>query len=406
MEVCYEKYINSSCPNEYPKLLLNKRKCIEDYNNIIENTIEQKEENVKEEIKYYDKILETVNDIFTSDDFDTSDIDKGENQIINTEKMKITLTTTQNQKDNINSNMTTLDLGECETSLRQSYNLSNNETIYIKMLEVSQEEMRIPKIEYDIYAKLNGENLTKLNLISCQNNKISILIPVNKVDNLDKLNSSSGYYNDFCYTATSDSGTDITLKDRKNEYPSVAVCQDDCTFLYYNYTTKKANCSCEAKKSSPSFADMKIDKKKLLDNLKHIRNIANINLLKCFKVLFCITGILKNVGFYIFISIIIFHTITLIIFYSRELELLKNKIELLIFVLNDLKLKNEVKDDEKNKDRKEIELKEKGIGNFKNTLNKDDKKIKFNKKGKMILKTKKIKMPKKLIKTYINNNEI
>ena len=38
------------------------------------------------------------------------------------------------------------------------------------MLEISQEGMKIPKVEYDVYAKLNGKNLTKLNLNSCQNN--------------------------------------------------------------------------------------------------------------------------------------------------------------------------------------------------------------------------------------------
>ena len=36
-------------------------------------------------------------------------------------------------------------------------------------------------------------------------------------DNLDKLNNSNGYYKDICYTSTTESGTDITLKDRKNE---------------------------------------------------------------------------------------------------------------------------------------------------------------------------------------------
>ena len=111
-------------------------------------------------------------------------------------KLKVTLTTTQNQKNNINNDMTTIDLGECENSLRQTYNLSENEKLYIKMLEVSQEEMKIPKIEYDIYAKINGKNLKKLNLNSCQNNKISLSIPVNDIDNLDKLNSKSRYY--FC----------------------------------------------------------------------------------------------------------------------------------------------------------------------------------------------------------------
>ena len=85
------------------------------------------------------------------------------------DKMKVILTTSENQKNNTNNNMTNIDLGDCEKSLRRTYNLSENETLYIKMLEISQEQMRIPKVEYDIYAKLNGENLEKLSLNSCQN---------------------------------------------------------------------------------------------------------------------------------------------------------------------------------------------------------------------------------------------
>ena len=48
----------------------------------------------------------------------------------------------------VNNENTNIDLGDCEQSLRQTYNLSDNETLFIKMLEVSQEEMRIPKVEY------------------------------------------------------------------------------------------------------------------------------------------------------------------------------------------------------------------------------------------------------------------
>ena len=363
-EHTYYCTINSSCPKEYPKLLLDERKCIKDFSIIEDIKIDEKEDSRKEEIKYYDKILETIEDVFTSNDFDTSDLDKGEDQVIDTEKIKITLTTVQNQKDNINSDKTTIDLGDCEASLRQSYNLTDNETIYIKMLEVTQEEMRIPKVEYDVYAKINGENLTKLDLTYCQNNKISISIPINNVDNLDKLNKSSSYYNDLCYTATSDSGTDITLKDRKNEYPSIAVCQDDCDFVDYNYTTKKAKCSCEAKKSSKSFVDMKINKKKILDNFKNIKNIVNLNLLKCAKVLFTKIGISENVGFYIILAIIIFHTIILILFYLKKLDLLKAKIKYIIFAIKNLKLKKDyekekVKEEEKNPEKLQINSKRK-----------------------------------------------
>ena len=227
--------------------------------------------------------------------------------------------------------------------------------LYIKILEISQKEMNIPKVEYDVYAKLNGKNLTKLSLNSCQNDKISLLIPVNSIDNIDKLDSKCGYYNDFCYTATSDSGTDITLKDRKNEYPSKAVCQDGCDFVDYDYNIKKAKCSCKAKESSASFSDMKIDKIKLLGNFKNIKNIANSNILKCVKILFCKKGILKNVGFFIFVLFIIFYTIVIILFYLKKLDLLLNKIKEIIIAI---KYTMSKKEGEKNKELKEIELKE------------------------------------------------
>ena len=34
--------------------------------------------------------------------------------------------------DNIESNMSTIDLGDCEKLLRKHYNLTNNQTIYMK----------------------------------------------------------------------------------------------------------------------------------------------------------------------------------------------------------------------------------------------------------------------------------
>ena len=150
--------------------------------------------------------------------------------------MTVTFTTTQNQKNNINDNITSIDLGQCEILLRKYYNLTNNETIYMKKLDIIQEGFKIPKVEYDVYSKLSGSNLVKLNLSFCQDIKISLSIPIEITDNnLDKLNSNSKYYNDICYTTASESGTDIILKDRKNEYINKTVCQDDCDFSNYNF---------------------------------------------------------------------------------------------------------------------------------------------------------------------------
>ena len=199
----------------------------------------------------YDILLENIENDFTSNNYDISSLKRGTNDVIEYEKITVTLTTTQNQKNDINnSNVTIVDIGYCETLLKKAYNISEDEILFMKKVDVYQEGMEIPKIEYDIYYKLNGTNLIKLNLSYCANTKIEISIPIKLTESLDKLNSSSGYYNDICYPATSESGTDITLDDRKKEFveQNKTVCQEYCSFSDYNYDEQKANCPATRRK--------------------------------------------------------------------------------------------------------------------------------------------------------------
>jgi hypothetical protein len=181
--------------------------------------------------------------------------------------------------------------------------------------------MKIPKVEYDVYSKLNGISLVKLNLSYCENTKVDISVPTLLTDSLDKLNSSSEYYNDLCYTATSDSGTDIILNDRKTEFVenNKTVCQDNCVFSEYDYESQKAKCSCDVVESSSSFADINIDKTRLYNNFVNIKNIANINLLVCYKKLFSKKGILNNYGSYSLMPILLAHFIIILLFYIKNL---------------------------------------------------------------------------------------
>ena len=105
--------------------------------------------NLKKEIEKYDKFIKNIENIFTSKDYNTTKIDEGKDEIYETKKMKITLTTSKKQKNSINMNSTiNIDLGECEEELIKFYNLTHNETLYMKIMEIIQEGMRIPKIEY------------------------------------------------------------------------------------------------------------------------------------------------------------------------------------------------------------------------------------------------------------------
>ena len=283
----------------------------------------------EEEIKYYDEILDNIESGFTSENYETSNLDNGKDDLIKLDKITITFTTSQSQKNNINYNMTTIDLGECETLLRNEYNISSNETLYMKKIDIAQEGMSTTKVEYDVYCKLFGKNLIKLNLTVCEDSKISIFQPFIITENIDKYNSSSGYYNDICYTTTSEDGTDIPLKDRQTNFikEDKIICQDDCEFTQYNISIGIAKCSCKVKETPKSIADMDINKMKLLDNFIHIKNFANFNFLFCYKILFCKKGIIYNIGSYILLAIIIFHIITLFIFYIKQYISLKNKIK-------------------------------------------------------------------------------
>ena len=77
-------------------------------------------------------MLKIIENEFTSAIYNTSNIDNGQDEIIKNDKITITLTTSENQKNNINNNMTKIDLGECEIILRNFYNISISESLYIK----------------------------------------------------------------------------------------------------------------------------------------------------------------------------------------------------------------------------------------------------------------------------------
>ena len=337
---------NPECPKEYPKLIEDKKECIEyTFGNLVK-IIKEKEQNIKNETEkktkeeekvYYEKVLETTEEFFTSENYDTSKIDSGQEEKIKTEKMTITFTTAQNQKDHIDINTTSIDMGECQNLLIKYYNISINKTLYIKKIDIVQEGMKISKVGYDVYCKLFGKGLVKLNLTACEGYKISLLIPFVITESLDKLNISSDYYNDICYTTTSEDGTDITLSDRKNEYANAnkIVCQENCVFSDYNYNTLKAKCLCKAKESSSSLSDFNIDKAQLLKNIKDIKNFANFNFLVCYMKLFDKEGITKNVACYLLLLIIIFHLINTLLFYMKQFLLIKNIIKSIVFGINE-----------------------------------------------------------------------
>ena len=247
--------------------------------------------------------------------------------------------------------MTSINLELCENLLREYYNISDDQLLYMKKIDIIQEQMKIPKILYDVYSKLNGTNLIKLNLSICENNRISLIVPVELNEKIDILNTSSDYYSNICYKSTSDSGTDIIINDRKKEFveKNKTVCQEDCAFSQYIYDEQKANCSCLIKESSLNYSDMNINISKLYENFGdkiNKKDISNLGLTSC-NVLSSKENIESNTGFYLLLFIFIAFIIIFIIFCSKGYDSLENTIDEVIYK----KYKNETKHKESKKEK-------------------------------------------------------
>ena len=319
---------NYNCPNFTMQL---------DSNNIdypyIDTTYYNNDNTLENNIYTLDIIRKNI----LSNKYNLAQIDEGKDlEIIEESKLLITITSTYNQlniKENINK--TTIDLMDCDSKLRYIYNITNGSSLYILKIDVKEEGMKIPKIEYEIYSysSLGKNNISQLNLSYCKNTKVDISIPIILNDTLDKYDKNSNYYNDICYTTTSKIGTDISLKDRKNEFinNNMTICEENCIIKNYDNDLKKVKCSCEIKINIPLIDEIKFDKGELLKRFKDITTIANIKMIKCFKSVFKPNSIKKNYGFYIFAFIHIMFYVCINLFYFKYYDILEKQIKQIVF---------------------------------------------------------------------------
>ena len=360
----------------------------------IKNETQDKNNNIIIEQDIYLKNIEIG---FTSENYNISELD-GKDIILENNNLKIILTTSDNQKNNKNNNITSIDLGDCEKELRKYYNISYNKKIYMMKIDNSQDGYKIPKIEFYVYSKLNNTNLIKLNLSVCSNINVDIFVPMEIKENLDILNTKSGYYNDICYSSTTDDGIYISLNVRKEKYinEKKAVCQDDCYFDKYDDKTQRVKCSCKVKESPESTKDMIIDIDKLTKNIIKVKNIANMKLLICFKHLFTKDGLISNIGFYSIVLIILLHIVCLFIFFIKQQYAIKRIINDISFNTN----KNEPSKIEKSRISKNFKI-NKYINNKKvnsRTKIKNSNSLKNNKKNSIRNISKKSDIQKKMKK--------
>jgi hypothetical protein len=107
------------------------------------------------------------------------------------------------------------------------------------------------------------------------------------------------------------------MADRKkliyDNYKNVTLCQSGCNFLFYDFTNQKVECKCKAQKKSFTFDfdETFFEQLSLAEGFYKTLKNSNFLVLKCYKLVFSLDGIIKNYGSYVltFITLVFISSI-------------------------------------------------------------------------------------------------
>ena len=267
------------------------------------------------------------------------------------------ITTTENQKNKTYSNISTINLGECEDRLKSIYKIDKNLSLIIFKVDYFMEGLLIPVIGYEVYHPLN---FSQLNLNYCKNITIKLNIPVSiNENNLYKHDPTSEYYNDECYTYTTEEGTDLILNDRQNDFNdnNLSLCEGNCIFNGYDTTTKKVLCECETKPKISNISDIANDGSILLVDFNTESTNPNMGAMKCVNKLFSKDGLLTNIGSYLVIFTFVFFTISTFVFYKCGYQIIDSYINKIIGSRHINKIKTDFRKAKKRRSSKKLSSK-------------------------------------------------
>ena len=397
---------NGDCPEDSPYLYKEDNKCKAECevidlfdekcipNNITTELEEEIRENIEKEITSHsmDDLLDNITD------------GVGEDLRIDAKDIKYHITSSLRQYNIEYDDISSIKLGDCENILRQKYGLINNETLLIFKMDLFINSSTIPVVIYEVYHPITKE---KLDLNYCKGIKIDISYPVKVNENeLFKYNQSSEYYSDICWTDSTQDHTDISIKDRQEEFinNNMSLCEEDCDYNYYDKDTKKVSCQCFIKINIPIISEIKVDKEKLKKNFIEINNIINLNVMKCYKLLLEKDGIITNLGFYILLFIIFIYTICAIYFCIKGYNNLYDEVKKINdFKKNATKTSNKIHNDNTPRLNKKEKTKLKGRNNKKISIKKKYEKTTEGNKSPKLMKLKKNNIKKKNKKTTKDN---
>ena len=220
---------------------------------------------------------------------------------------------------------------ECEKILRESNEYYSPRKITFVQIEInnSNNDVLVNQLEYQAY----DDTKNPIDLFLCKNATVKTyfnlknetkdeidLISFFKKKGIDILDLNDNFFNDVCLPYSL-SENDLTLNDRiKDIYKNYTFCEKNCKLVNINYEEYKAVCDCTIKENMNTsnfnfnLSNIQIEKKK-----------NNFKIIKCHNSFTSIKDNLSNIGFWIFLGLMILNIILLFL-YIYGLKTIQNYI--------------------------------------------------------------------------------
>ena len=274
-----------------------------------------------------EKMNENINEI-------VNQINENTNYKIKTNDYIIQITLLENNSSqNLNKNIFSLNLtyvnfSECEKILRDYYKIFPPRKIIFIQIEINNinNNILINQIEYQAYD--DNKNILNLSLCNSTNIKIYYSLKNNEEDiinlissfkekNINILNLNDSFYNDVCIPY-SNSKNDLTLNDRIEEfYKNYSFCENNCKLEEIILENMIVVCDCSVK-TKVNMKDLNFDVVRY-----EIKKNTNFEILKCFNSFQSFKNNLFNLGFWIFLFLMILNIIFLILFCCLGIKAIK-----------------------------------------------------------------------------------
>ena len=143
----------------------------------------------------------------------------------------------------------------------------------------------------------------------------------------DILDENDKFYHDICTTYTNENSTDMTLSDRRKVYydENNIICEENCEYANYNIANQVVKCKCSVETEENEI--IKFDKNDL-GSYFNIKTYTNLEIIRCYKLVFSKEGQSKNFGSYILLLIIFLFIILLAKYYYTH-----NKVILQLYIV-------------------------------------------------------------------------